>query len=112
MIPVVDVTRIIGWVKTAGADVVKFLALRSLILGVVTILVPWAIVKGWVLILEQVTAFATNQFASSSGDLWSGNLIQLTGLGAWLATQLKFVECFSVMATAMSYTFILSFIRR
>ncbi len=54
MIPVVDLTRIIEWVKNAGADLIKWLAFRALLLAVVSTLVPLAIYSGWLLINEKI----------------------------------------------------------
>ncbi|MCG8642292.1 MAG: hypothetical protein MI862_21380 [Desulfobacterales bacterium] len=109
MIPVVDLTRIVEWVKNVGADIIKWIALRTLLLAIVTTLVPMAIYHGWLLIQEQLFTFLQGQM---SGDLWSGTIIQLTGIGAWLAEQLKFQESFMVLASALSFRFVLGFFRR
>lgn len=109
MIPVVDLTRIVGWVKTAGVDIIKWAALRLLLIGIVTTLVPLAIYKGWSIISEQIFDVVS---ANMSGDEYSGSMIQLTGLGAWLGVRLKFVECFQVLSTFLALKFTLGFIKK
>lgn len=109
MIPVVDLTRIIEWVKNAGADIIKWLALRALILGAVTTLVPLAIYAGWKLIQEQIVTYAQTQM---TGDVWTGTIVELTGLAAWLGSKLQFQACFTILATAMSFRFILGFFKK
>ena len=109
-IPVFDLSRVIGWVKTAAADVVKWLALRALILGVVGTLVPIAIYKGFMLIQEQLITYVSSQM--NFGDIWNGTMVQLTGLAAWLADKLEFQACFTLLATALSFRFVLGFFKR
>jgi hypothetical protein len=109
-LPVFDVSRVIGWVKTAAADVAKFMALRLLLIGLVSVLVPWAIYKAFLLISEQIINLMVSQ--AGSDGMWSGTMIQLTGLGAWLATHLRFMECFTVLATAASFAFLMRLIKR
>lgn len=108
-IPVVDLTRIIEWVKNAGADVVKWLALRALILGAVTTLVPLAIYSGWMIIQEKLIAYTQTQM---TGSFWSGTMVELTGLAAWIGTRLQFQACFTILATALSFRFVLGFFKK
>lgn len=108
IIPVVDLTRAIGWIKTAAIDLIKWAALRLLIISVVTTLVPLAIYAGWSLISEQIFTMVT---AETSGAQWEGTMVQLTGLGAWLGIRLQLVECFQVLSTFLALRFTLSFVR-
>lgn len=109
LIPVVDITRVVEWVKNAAADVIKWAALRLLIISVVTILVPLAIYQGWLLISEQLFNFISSQAGAS---MWGGSFVEITGLGGWLGTKLKIVECFQVLATFLSLRFALNLIGR
>jgi hypothetical protein len=109
-LPVFDVSRVIGWIKTAAADVAKFVALRLLLISIVTVLVPWAIYKAWLFIQEQMIDFMMSQ--TGSGGFWSGQVVEITGLGGWVATCLRFGECFTVLATAASFCFLLRIIKR
>ena len=96
--------------KESAADVIKFLALRALLISLISILLPLAIYAGWLLIQEQVMGYINT--ISTDGDLWQGNVIELTGLGAWIAGKLRFYECFAVLSTALVYRFVLGFFRR
>ena len=49
---------------------------------------------------------------SNTGDMWSGTMIQLTGLAAWLANLFQFQACFSVLATALTFKFVLGFFKK
>ena len=108
-IPVVDLTRIIEWVKNAGADIIKWLALRALILGAVTTLVPLAIYSGWLLIQEKLIEYTQTQM---TGDFWNGSVVELTGLAGWLGERLQLQACFTILATAMSFRFVLGFFKK
>lgn len=109
MIPVVDLTRIIEWVKNAAVDVIKWAALRVLIIGAVSTLVPLAIYKGWSVISEQILSVVADQAAVQN---WSGTMVELTGLGAWIGVRLKIVECFQVLSTFLALKFTLGFIKK
>ena len=109
-IPVVDITRIIEWIKNAGADLVKWLAFRAFLLAIVSTVVPIAIYSGWLLIQEKLVTYTQSQM--TSGDMWSGTMVELTGLGAWLADKLQFQACFSVLATAVAFKFVLGFFHK
>lgn len=108
MIPVFDTSRIIGWVKTAAADVIKFVALKALLIAIVFTLVPIALYKGWLLIHEKLFAYIT----TNMGDAWTGTVINLTGLAGWLADQMRFQECFVILVSALTCRFVLGFFRR
>lgn len=109
LIPVVDLTRIIGWIKTAAADVIKWAALRLLIISVVTVLVPLAIYQGWLLISEQVMNFVMTKDGLS---MWNGAFVEITGLAGWLGSCLKLVQCFQVLSTFLTLKFALNLIGR
>lgn len=107
MIPVIDVTRIIGWVKNAGADLVKWLALRALLISLCVTLIPVAIYKGYLLILEQIFSLTNTNLSG-----FENSVVTFTELGAFLADALQIPACVSLLISAYSARFILSFIRR
>jgi len=109
LIPVVDVTRVVEWIKNAAADAIKWAALRLLIISVVTILVPLAIYQGWLLISEQIFNFMSGQ---SGASMWGGAMVEITGLGGWIGARLKLVQCFQVLATFLSLKFALNLMGR
>ena len=88
MIPVFDVSRVIGWVKTIALAIFIFTATKMLMIAIVFTLVPIAIYKGWLMIHEKLFAYITNNM----GDVWNGTLVELTGLAGWLADNLRFQE--------------------
>lgn len=110
MIPVVDLTRIIGWLKTAAADAVKWLAFRGLMIALITTLLPIAIYSGWVLIQEQIFNFVNGQMSDSVSAFESVSF-QLVGLGAWLANCLQFPACLSVVMSGAAIKFVLGFFK-
>jgi hypothetical protein len=107
MIPVIDVTRIIGWVKSAGADLVKWLALRALLISLCVTLIPVAIYKGYLLILEQVFSLTNTNLSG-----FENSVVTFTELGAFLADALQIPACVSLLISAYSARFILGFIKR
>ena len=109
LIPTFDLSRIVGWIKSALADALKWAALRMLLIGLVGTLVPLAIYQGWLLISEQLLTWAN---ANMMGESWSGTTVQLTGLGAWIGIRLKVVECFQVLTTFLVMRFTLGFFRK
>lgn len=109
LIPVVDLTRVVGWIKNAAVDVIKWAALRVLLIGLVTTLVPLAIYKGWALISEQILLSVSDSVGAAG---WSGTMVELSGLGAWIGVRLQLVQCFQVLATFLSLKFVLGFIKK
>ena len=110
MIPVFDVSRVLELAKTSVFDLVKYVAIRAFLISLCVTIVPIAIYKGWMMITEYIFQAAQDQ--TGTGDLWSGSVIQLTGLGAWIALKIRLAEAFSVFASALSVKFTLSFLRR
>ena len=109
MVPVVDLTRIVEWVKNAAVDIIKWAALRALLIGLVGTLVPLAIYHGWGLIHEQIMTFVMDQV---DGDFWTGSTVELNGIAAWIGTRLKLMESFQVLSTGLMYKFIFGFIKK
>lgn len=110
MLPVFDLSRIIEFSAKQALDLVKWLALRALLLGCILTLVPIAIYKGWALISEKLFTYLGSTM--NTADIWDGTMIELTGLAAWVGTNLRFSECFSVLASAAMFKFTLSLIKR
>jgi hypothetical protein len=109
LIPVVDLTRIVEWVKNAAVDLIKWAALRVLLIGLISTLVPLAIYAAWLMISEQILAFVTTQ---TSAEGWSGAVVEFTGIAAWIGTRLQLVQCFQVLATFLSLKFALGFVKK
>lgn len=109
MLPVFDVGRPIQWVKDIAINATKWIALKLLLLSLITVVLPLSIYAGWKLISKQIMQFVM----SSSGDLGNMSaLVQFTGLAAWLGDKFRMQECFIILSTALMYKFILSFFRK
>jgi len=109
-LPVFDVGRIFEWTASATKTVILWGAAKILIATILITFVPIAVYKGICLVMEYVYQ-AANSVAGTDG-IWSGQIIEYTGLGAWLATQLKLPECASLYLGALAVVFALSFLRR
>ena len=108
MIPVFDVSRAIGWIKTAAAETIKFIALKALLVALIFTLLPIAMYKGWLFLQEKILTY----LSSTAPGSWEGAIVTFTGLGGWIAEQLRFTECFSVLVSALTFRFIYSFFKR
>lgn len=107
MIPVFDISRAIEWIKNAAADVIKYLALKALLIALIYTLLPIALYKGWLIIQEKVLGYLS---ANVGG--FQSTMLQYTGIAGWLADQLRFAECFTVLISGLTARFIFSFFRR
>jgi hypothetical protein len=106
---VFDVSRPIEWIKNNAIAFIKWIALKTLLLGLFTTVLPLSIYTAWKLINEQIMEFVM-QNATSQGS--QAAIVQLTGLAAWLGDKLRFQECFVILSSALMYRFILSFFRK
>jgi len=109
MLPVVGVLTALEWGKNAIISSIKWLALRALLITLILTLFPIAIYKGWLLIQEKIMTYISGNM---TGDIWSGSIVQLTGLAGWLADNLKFQQCFSLLVSAMAFRFIIGFFHK
>jgi len=109
-VPVFDFWGIIRLGIDKAADLAKWVAYRAFIIGAIGTLVPIAIFMGWTEICKFIFD-ASNTQAGTTG-MWTGSIVQYTGLGAWFATQLKMPECMSVLLSAYAVRFALSFLRK
>ncbi len=109
MVPIVDITRVIEWGKNAVIDGIKWIAFKTLLISGILTLVPIAIYKGWLLLQEKIMTYIAGNM---TGDIWSGSVVQLTGLAGWLAENLKFQQCFSLLVSALAFRFIMGFFHK
>lgn len=110
MIPVIDISRVIGWGKTAAADVIKWIALKALLIALITTVLPLSIYAGWMLIQSQVMIYVNDNMSTAGG--FESVTFQLVGLGAWLATCLQFPACLSVVMSGSAVKFVLGFFKK
>lgn len=109
IVPTFDISRLIQMGKNVLVDLIKWAALRVLLISLVTTLVPLAIYAGWLLISESLLTWATNNM---TGAAWEGTMVELTGLAGWLGVRLRFVECFQVLSTFLALRFVLGFMKK
>ncbi|MCP4763467.1 MAG: hypothetical protein GY870_16965 [archaeon] len=108
LIPVFDVGRIVQMVKNTAFDVAKFIALRALLISICVTLVPLAIFAGWSLIISKIFELVNTETTGA----FSGTVIQLSGMGAWIGQQMYIGQALSIFFAALALKFTLSFFRR
>lgn len=109
-IPVFDIGRIFEWFGNITKTALVFMATKVAVALIIMTFVPLAIYKGLCLMMQYIASASSG--LAGSGGLWSGQVIEYTGLGAWLATQLKLPECASLYLGSLVVVFALSFLRR
>jgi hypothetical protein len=106
--PTFNLASILTMAKQIALVVALWTAFRAFIMGLVTLVVPVIIYKGWLTINEQLMSAIGN--VDTSG--LSATTLQLTGLAAWAATQLKIPECVAILMTGVSTAIIFKMIKR
>lgn len=109
MIPVIDLTRVLEWGFNAVIWFIKWAAIRAFTISAIIIVVPVAMYNAYFFILEKLFAYMNT--LDTSDSVWSGTVIQFTGMAAWLADKLKFQQCLSVIISVLLIKFALSFIK-
>lgn len=109
-IPVFDLSRVLEWVANRALDVAKWLLIRALILAVAFTVVPVALYYSWIYIGEKLLTFIGDQMGASG--VFTGQMVQLSGLSGWLASHLQLAQCFTVLASAASFLFVMRIIKR
>ncbi len=109
MVPVFDVGRIIVFAKALLIGAAIWMAFKIFIIGVATVLIPIAVYKGLEMMTEQSLDLINDQMTSPQ---WSANLVEFTGLAAWLADTLKFQACFQLLASFVVARFMLTLIKK
>lgn len=109
MVPVFDLSRLIGLAKTILLAITIWAAFKAFMIVTITVLVPWAIYKAYTLVAEKTMAFVGGYLIS---DAYQGTFVQLTGLGGWIAERLQFQECFQILTTFVVMRFVLGFFHK
>lgn len=84
----------------------KFAAYKVLLYSFLTVAFP-AVVKN---LLAWLFGVLTSQVDNFDWGEMSSVVVELSGVGAWFAVHLRFLDCLSVMITAMVIRFTLNFI--
>ena len=109
MVPVFDFSRVIGFVKTVLIVTLVWTAFKTLVIGAIAVLVPYAIYSSWGFISEKVIEFGNSIVA---GGAFEGTYIQLTGLAGWMAERLQLQACFQILASFVVMRYTLSFFKK
>ena len=101
------IATIVGYAaKTLTVDTVKFIATRTLIIGVVGTLLPAVLYKLLNAILLELITYAQTQ-AGSLGSI-QGQTVAFSGMGAWVASCLKLPESMAVVMSACALRWVLN----
>lgn len=100
-------------VKFFSNSVVKYLALKALLLSLFTVILPVVLFKVWLKIQVWVMDFLAENISSlTGGAIAEPAVVEFTGLAAWLADLLKLPQCASVLLSCAVVSFSLKFIKR
>jgi len=102
---------IIGWLGTLfGKHLVdsslKFVAYKVLIYSFITVITP-AILKN---LLAWLFGLLTSQVDQVDWGTMSSVAVELSGVAAWFAVHLRFIDCLSVLITALVIRLTMNFI--
>ena len=84
----------------------KFFAYKTLFYTFITVTLPAALKN----LLSWLFGVLTAQIDQADWDAMSSTVIDLTGLAAWFAVHFRFVDCLSVLITALVIRLTLNFI--
>jgi hypothetical protein len=84
----------------------KFAAYKVLLYSFLVVVLP-AVLKN---LLSWLFAILTSQVDNVDWGQMSATAVELTGFGAWIAVHLRFVDCLSVLITALVIRLTLNFI--
>lgn len=87
----------------------KYLATRAMLLTLFTLVLPVVLYNVYSGIVSELLTWTSSQVTGSS---LTGSVISLTGVGAWLADQLRLPQCLSLLLSALGLRFALSAIHR
>ena len=108
--PVIDLTQIFNIGSRVAVATAKWVATRALLVSLCVTAVPYAIFQGSMMITEKV--METASASAPAGGFMTGQVIELAGLGAWVAVHIQLPAAFSIFMAALSLKFTLSFLRR
>lgn len=84
----------------------KFVAYKTLLYTFLTVTFP-AVLKN---LLAWLFGLLTAQVDQADWGAMSSTVIEISGLAAWFAVHLRFIDCFSVLITALVIRLTLNFI--
>lgn len=107
--PVFDLSRILGILKTIAITIFVWKAFKVLMIGLITVLVPWALYESVNLVGEKFVSFLSTYL---DGSAYESTFVQFTGLAAWMAERLQLQACFQILSTFVVMRYVLSFFHK
>jgi len=97
-----------GIAKLLTSGVAKFIALKLLLYSLFTLILPVILYNVFTKILEEYMDYISDKISSEG---LSGHMIELTGFGGWIATEIQLPLCLSMFLSAIMLRFVLNMIR-
>lgn len=94
------------FLRYISVEVLKYVALRALILSLVVVILPIVVENFLVKIFEESMSIATQQLVQQD----FGQVVNLVGVFGWVAQMLKLPEAMAVVISAIGVRFALSLI--
>ena len=91
--------------KLFAASVIKFLAIKAILLTLTTLVLPVVLFNVFVKVQESIMNYALSQ-VSSSGV--TSSTIQIAGVGAWVGQEIQLSLCMSMIMSAVATRFVLN----
>lgn len=95
--------------KMLSVETVKFVATRAMMYTLFTIVLPVVLYNVFTRILYEIIEYINAELAGSGMD---GTMVQLTGMGAWIADQIQLPLAMSIFLSAVSLRWVISIIKR
>jgi hypothetical protein len=84
------------------AEGIKWLAFKALMVLLFMVVLPIVLKNVFYDILKIYLDWVTAKVAAVGTGSLSGQVVQVTGMGGWLAAQLKIPDCCAVLVSALS----------
>lgn len=89
-------------------EVAKYVALRAMLIALVLTIGPIVLFKGWSMILEFLLTYSASYV---QGKNLQSAVVEIIGIGCYLAQKMKIGEGFSVFLSLLGLSFTLRMIR-
>jgi len=97
-----------GIARLLTSSVVKFIAMKMLLYTLFTLILPVILYNVFTRILQEYMDYIAGKI---SAEGLSGQMIQLSGFGGWIASEIQLPLCLSMFLSAVLLRFILNTIR-
>jgi hypothetical protein len=98
-----------SWIaKNFTFEIAKYIALRAMLIALTLAIGPIVLFKGWSMIMQFLLGYVTNYI---QGQGLQSAVIEMVGIGCYLAGKLKIGEGISLYLSLLSISFTLRMIR-